>query len=92
MPTFTVKTRFHTEAREYSNEVEELEIGLPSGRTASVSLYGPDTHFGGDHVPPKVNWSAIGSVSPEDAEAFGHAMVYAATRATQLSGPTGSAE
>ncbi len=55
-----------------------LDVTLPSGRTASVTAYGGDYSFGPiTRTERKVNWSAIGSASLDDAEAYALAILEA---------------
>jgi hypothetical protein len=52
-------------ATKYSGEIIEMR----TGENNSVSARGAETRYGGVH-PPEVNWSAHGSVTPNDAERY----------------------
>lgn len=51
---------------------------LPSGKRAEVTVY----HY--DDEAPQVNWSAIGSVAPADAAAYGTLIIAASAAASMV--------
>jgi len=50
-----------------------------------ITIYPPMKEIGSNEIiPAKVNWSALGSVSPEDAVQFANAIITAAVEAGEL--------
>jgi hypothetical protein len=80
-----------TPASQYSPEMAEVHVDLPTSGSARVTLYGPDIRFGSPS-PSTVNWSAIGSVSAEDALVYAGAIALAASIAPTLAPATGRDE
>lgn len=62
------------------NDSEVVTVWAPigRGRMAEVTVYGPRQAYG-RLVPSEVNWSAMGSTTPENAQAYAAALNYAAT-------------
>ena len=84
-------TVVRTPAREHTAEHVEVQVALPEGGSVRVTIYGPED-WGGGPMPAKVNWSAIGSVSPADALAYAGAIALAASIAPTLAPATGKIE
>lgn len=49
----------------------------------SVTVYKPETIFG-KNGSACVNWCALGNVTPDEAEAYGHALLAASAEAKKL--------
>jgi hypothetical protein len=65
-----------------------LTATLPdSARRVTVEIMKPYDRFGGYMCEPQVNWSALGSVSIEDALAYGALITYAAGVASSQATP-----
>lgn len=82
-----------TPAREFTPERAEVSVDLPGGRSAKVTIFGPERWIGSDQMnPAQVNWSAIGSVGRADALAYAGAIALAASIAPTLAPATGKVE
>ena len=82
-----------TPPTQYCAELVEVRVHWPSdpNNPSRVAIYGPESKSWGDR-PAQVNWSAIGSVSPEEATLYATAVLLAAQIAPTLRPATGKPE
>ena len=65
---------------EHFDSIIRISVG---NRRDVIEIYKPRTLFG-ELEPAKINWSALGSVTPEFANRFAEAMAYAVKTANDL--------